>query len=303
MRSLVMGATSMVPPPAGLVAGGMLALLLELQGFDGTTNGLGYSVYYYVSEMEARPGLKILSVDGVAPTQETIADGTYPFTTDFYAVIRSQAAAGSPARRVFEWIQSDEGRETVAASGYVTVPAGAPLTLDLFRPGPSTPGCPDGIVLPVGVDAADVCPGYWAENVVEATAWADDYAVQIASPSGNIVCQLTPGWPAVHGTALQPNITCAIRAADYIDQDLDDDAQVQLTVTGEQPGEFTTTYSYYDNLGTYIDWDAAPSQTAEYGQVIGRDELVCRSSEEGMTCWNQNTSHGFFVSRAAFATW
>jgi hypothetical protein len=39
---------------------------------------------------------KILAVDGIAPTNETIADGTYPYTNDFYVVIRKDAAEDSP---------------------------------------------------------------------------------------------------------------------------------------------------------------------------------------------------------------
>ncbi|MDR1808219.1 MAG: substrate-binding domain-containing protein [Propionibacteriaceae bacterium] len=299
MRSLVMGSTSMIPSPAGLTAGGMLALILELQSYQNTANALGYSVYYYVSEMQAQPDLKILSVDGVAPTHATIIDGSYPFVTDFYAVIQRRAAAGSPARRIFEWIQSDEGRATAADTGYVPLPAGSPVTLDLTQPGPTTPGCREGLVLPAGVDPAEVCSEVWIEYPAP-TAWVDEFAAQIASPSGNITCQLTAGWVTLHGTTLRPNTTCTIREADYIDADLGGEAQIAFSVTDEGPGQFLTQSVYF---GDFADWDAADSQVVEYGAVVATGEMACRSAEAGMTCWDSSTQHGFFVSRSAFATW
>jgi len=41
----------------------------------------------------------------------------------------------------------------------------------------------------------------------------------------------------------------------------------------------------------------------EYGQVAALERYACISAEDGLTCWDTVTGHGFFVSRDAYATW
>jgi phosphate transport system substrate-binding protein len=58
-------------------------------------------------------------VNGVAPTVENIAKGTYIFTEDIYA-----ATAGSKNRHVQElidWILSTQGQALIEKTGYVRV--------------------------------------------------------------------------------------------------------------------------------------------------------------------------------------
>lgn len=83
--------------------------------------GLCYTVYYYEEFMFKSAYVKTIAVDGVAPTAETIGNGTYPLVADVYAVIRKDEAPGSPARNLLEWILSDEGQKAVAKSGYVPI--------------------------------------------------------------------------------------------------------------------------------------------------------------------------------------
>lgn len=60
----------------------------------------------------------------VAPTDETIADGTYPFSRVLYIYVNTAAAAENPA--VAEYVDlylSDEGIASVTEAGYVAEPA------------------------------------------------------------------------------------------------------------------------------------------------------------------------------------
>lgn len=100
--------------PTELAPAEMGELIERLAEYNNAGNALGYSVFYYASYMYEKPGLKFLAVDGVAPTDETIADGSYPFLNDFYAVIRADEPAGSPARQIAEWLQTDEGKALIA---------------------------------------------------------------------------------------------------------------------------------------------------------------------------------------------
>ena len=80
---------------------------------------MGYSLYYYFNNAQWILGnvdLKLMSINGVEPTDETISDGTYPYTTNYYAVIRD----GENNPKVDEFVklmQSEFGDEIVEMSG------------------------------------------------------------------------------------------------------------------------------------------------------------------------------------------
>ena len=92
---------------------------------DPPAYAIGYSVYAYYGSYEemmtdVTPNkLKLLAVDGVLPTAETIADGTYPLADYNYLVLRSDEPKDSPARRLAEFMVSDAGQQAVAGSGFL----------------------------------------------------------------------------------------------------------------------------------------------------------------------------------------
>jgi len=121
MEKLVMQDLTMMDAPTELVPGDMSGLVDAIASYQNTQNALGYSVYYYARNMYQQPGLRFMSIDGKAPSNDSIRDGSYPFTNDFYAVIRKSEPAGSSARRLLQWILSEEGKRCVTDSGYVGV--------------------------------------------------------------------------------------------------------------------------------------------------------------------------------------
>ena len=92
---------------------------------DPPAYAIGYSVYAYYGSYEemmtdVTPNkLKLLAVDGVLPTAETIADGTYPLADYNYLVLRSDEPKDTPARRLAEFMVSDAGQQAVAGSGFL----------------------------------------------------------------------------------------------------------------------------------------------------------------------------------------
>ncbi|MDR1431762.1 MAG: substrate-binding domain-containing protein [Propionibacteriaceae bacterium] len=119
MRKFVMGKAKFGKGPQTLVSGSMNALTEGVASYSNTGNALGYSVFYYVTEMLDMAELKLLAVDGVDPTKETIRVGQYPHTNDYYAVIRASEPKGSPARQIVEWLESAGGTQLIAEAGYV----------------------------------------------------------------------------------------------------------------------------------------------------------------------------------------
>ena len=99
----------------------MRELIDELASYNNEGSALGYSVFYYASYMYQQPGLKMIAVDGVEPSDETIADGSYPLLNEFYVAIRADEPEDSPARLLRDWILSDEGKAAIIKAGYIPV--------------------------------------------------------------------------------------------------------------------------------------------------------------------------------------
>ena len=63
--------------------------------------------------------VKLLAVNGIAPNDENIRNGTYPFTVNVYA---ATAGTKNPhAQELIEWILSPQGQELIEKTGYVGV--------------------------------------------------------------------------------------------------------------------------------------------------------------------------------------
>lgn len=81
---------------------------------------IGFSFRYYVTGMLAEGGVKILTINGVAPTTETIADGTYPVSGNLYAVYR-KGETNENVYKAVDFMLSPEGQKIVEKSGYIPI--------------------------------------------------------------------------------------------------------------------------------------------------------------------------------------
>ena len=120
MKLLMQGQQPMEAPQT-LKPAEMDMLIDELARYNTEGNALGYSVFYYANYMYQQPGLRFLQVDSVAPSDETIANGSYPLLNEYYVVIRADEPADSPARQLRDWILSDEGKAALVKAGYIPV--------------------------------------------------------------------------------------------------------------------------------------------------------------------------------------
>ena len=62
---------------------------------------------------------KILNVDGIEPTNENIASGKYTLVNDFYVAIPKNLPEDAPARILYNWIISQQGKELLENENYV----------------------------------------------------------------------------------------------------------------------------------------------------------------------------------------
>ena len=122
-RKLLIQGGELMDPPTELAPAAMGELVDSIAAYNNSANAIGFSVYYYIDQMYSQPGLRLLSVDGVMPSNDTLADGSYPLCNDFYAVIRPDAAADSPERQLYDWLDTEAGQACIKKAGYV--PAGS----------------------------------------------------------------------------------------------------------------------------------------------------------------------------------
>ena len=125
MYKLLVPQDEIADAPSELKPAGMDDLVDAVSDYDSGAYSIGYSVYYYASGMYTDPDSKMISVDGVYPTVETISDGSYPLSDGYYAVYDKTLADDSPVMQLIAWLKSDEGQKMAAQEGYVPL---RPLT-------------------------------------------------------------------------------------------------------------------------------------------------------------------------------
>jgi phosphate transport system substrate-binding protein len=89
-----------------------------LFGFLG--GAIGFSFRFYVEDLVAYGGVKMIAVDGVEPSAENVRSGAYPIVTNLYAVYRKGDDNPNLAL-LLDWLLSEEGQALVEATGYVGV--------------------------------------------------------------------------------------------------------------------------------------------------------------------------------------
>lgn len=121
MLSLVMKDKTIMTPPLTQVEQEMGELIDAIAEYDNSKDAIGYSYFYYVNTMYKKDTIKMLSVDGVQPTIETIKNGTYPIYTNGFIVTRADEEKGSPASKWVEAVLSKRGSKIIEDAGYVPV--------------------------------------------------------------------------------------------------------------------------------------------------------------------------------------
>ena len=115
MRGLPIQKPQPLPDDSLIGTGSMLKQVsVEWQGVQ---PAIGYSYRYYATTMYPNSDAKLLAIDGVYPSNETIADGSYPFANKFYAVTNGEPTGN--VKKLIDWILTDEGQYLIEQTGYV----------------------------------------------------------------------------------------------------------------------------------------------------------------------------------------
>ena len=120
MLQRFMGDTPIMEAPTEMVNTMMSGIIEQVSSYRSKSNSIGFSFRYYVEGIIQNPDIKVLSVDGVAPTAENIRNGSYPIVTPMYAVTYEENT-NENVDLLLQWILSEEGQYIIEETGYVGI--------------------------------------------------------------------------------------------------------------------------------------------------------------------------------------
>ena len=115
----LMGDTPIMPPIKEDRVGGMGEIINDTANYRNFKAAIGFSFRYYAMEMLRNKQIKLLSINGVAPTVENIRNGSYPLVATAYMVTVLPRSANT--RKIVDFMCSPAGHELVEKTGYVPV--------------------------------------------------------------------------------------------------------------------------------------------------------------------------------------
>lgn len=115
----LMGDTKLMEPLKEEVASGMGGIISQTADYRNYPGAIGYSFLFYATEMVGNGKIRLLEIDGIAPTRENIRNGTYPLASDFYAIT---AGSDNPnLDGLLEWMTSEQGQKIIEKVGYTSL--------------------------------------------------------------------------------------------------------------------------------------------------------------------------------------
>lgn len=87
-----------------------------IEAVRGNAQAIGYAS---LSSAEGQDGIKILTVNGVMPSEETVRDGSYEIQRPFVLVTREGVELSAAARAFFDWATSAAAAELIRGAGAV----------------------------------------------------------------------------------------------------------------------------------------------------------------------------------------
>lgn len=117
MEKLVMRGERMLESPDMI----LMSMMGPFSAIHDDPHGIGYSVFFYAENIYPDDNVRLIAVNQVGPTSQTISAGSYPLITEVYAVLRENTPVESQARFLSDWLLTSGGQAAVEASGYVGI--------------------------------------------------------------------------------------------------------------------------------------------------------------------------------------
>lgn len=120
MIELVMKGLPLTAAKENYVVPYMDGLVERIGEYENNIMSIGYTYQFYLDSLYKGQNIKVLAVDGVTPEAENLRSSRYPFTTNYFGVVRGgeEKKAGG---RFLDWLLSQEGQRSIAQAGYIPI--------------------------------------------------------------------------------------------------------------------------------------------------------------------------------------
>jgi phosphate transport system substrate-binding protein len=118
MLQKIMEGKALIPAPQADVVQGMGGIIRRAADYKNYRDAIGYSFLFFATEMVKDQEIRLLNINGIAPSRQSIRDKTYPFSADFYAAT-IQGRETQQTRALIEWVLAPQGQALVDKTGYV----------------------------------------------------------------------------------------------------------------------------------------------------------------------------------------
>jgi len=120
----IMNGTKLTIPRLTLKVPSFSNMVKAIAEYEDTADfAIGYGFFYDIDSASENKNINVLAIDGIMPTLETVNDDTYPLNVTVYAIIRKDATENSRARRLVNFILSEEGQNIIEENGYLKLEA------------------------------------------------------------------------------------------------------------------------------------------------------------------------------------
>ena len=119
MLERFMGEKKIMEAPTEQINDLMSGIISEVASdYKNKSYSIGFSFRFYVEGIIKNPDIKMIAVDGIAPTAENVRNEKYPIITPLYAVTY-EGQTNENVEKLLQWILSEEGQEIIEKTGYV----------------------------------------------------------------------------------------------------------------------------------------------------------------------------------------
>ncbi len=119
LYKFVISKAEIAEPPKGVRVDTMAGIVDVVANYKNSAGAIGYSYLYFVKNQHYDDNIKLLNIEGIAPTNDAVASGKYPMINTAYAVFRSSEPQDSAVRKIANWCAGKQAAQIATELGYV----------------------------------------------------------------------------------------------------------------------------------------------------------------------------------------
>lgn len=117
MMNAFMGEISLKEPLSYEMVSGMGEIITDVAEYQNEVGAIGYTFQYFLEGLNQEENVKILSIDNIYPSNDTIKDQSYPLSTYLYCVtLKSNTKENT--KKLREFLLSEQGQYIIEKTGY-----------------------------------------------------------------------------------------------------------------------------------------------------------------------------------------